>query len=85
MGKMSKAEEERIVEQARQILRSRGGKARARKLSARRRSEIARLGGGGGHRAAAGFTIRLTPDELVAWLEPLVERQLRAVEEGGGA
>ncbi len=29
---------------------------------------IARLGGGGGHRAAAGFSTRRPPDELFAWL-----------------
>jgi len=45
-------------------------------------SEIARLGGGGGHRAAAGFSIWMEPGELVDWLRPLVARQLEAAAEG---
>jgi len=39
---------------------------------------IARLGGGGGHRAAAGFSTASSPDDLFAWLE----RQLPAQMDG---
>jgi nanoRNase/pAp phosphatase (c-di-AMP/oligoRNAs hydrolase) len=31
-------------------------------------SEIARQEGGGGHRAAAGFSTRRDPDELLEWI-----------------
>jgi phosphoesterase RecJ-like protein len=39
-------------------------------------SVIARAGGGGGHRQAAGFTTSLTDDELVAFLREQVALQL---------
>jgi phosphoesterase RecJ-like protein len=39
-------------------------------------SAIARAGGGGGHRQAAGFTTSLTDDELVAFLRDAVAAQL---------
>jgi hypothetical protein len=40
-----RAREDRLIEEAKQILRRRGGEARAAKLSAARRREIARMGG----------------------------------------
>jgi phosphoesterase RecJ-like protein len=42
-------------------------------------SAIARAGGGGGHRQAAGFTTQLTDDELVAFLREAVSAQLAAL------
>jgi phosphoesterase RecJ-like protein len=39
-------------------------------------SVIARLGGGGGHRQAAGFTTSMEPDELVAFLREAIAAQL---------
>lgn len=39
-------------------------------------SAIARVEGGGGHRAAAGLTSQRPPDELVAWLAGAVADQL---------
>jgi phosphoesterase RecJ-like protein len=39
-------------------------------------SAIARAGGGGGHRRAAGFTTEMTHDELVAFLRKQVAAQL---------
>ena len=39
-------------------------------------SVIARAGGGGGHRQAAGFTTELAPAELVAFLRDAVAQQL---------
>jgi phosphoesterase RecJ-like protein len=39
-------------------------------------SVIARAGGGGGHRQAAGFTTALDPDELVAFLREQIAAQL---------
>ena len=39
-------------------------------------SAIARAGGGGGHRQAAGFTTELTDDELVAFLREQIAAQL---------
>jgi phosphoesterase RecJ-like protein len=39
-------------------------------------SVIARAGGGGGHRQAAGFTTVLDPDDLVAFLREQVAAQL---------
>lgn len=41
-------------------------------------SVIARAGGGGGHRQAAGFTTQLSHEELVAFLREQVEAQLVA-------
>ncbi|WP_205698183.1 bifunctional oligoribonuclease/PAP phosphatase NrnA [Conexibacter sp. SYSU D00693] len=41
-------------------------------------SVIARAGGGGGHRQAAGFTTTLSPDELVDFLREQVAAQLSA-------
>lgn len=41
-------------------------------------SAIARAGGGGGHRQAAGFTTSLTGDELVAFLREALADQLAA-------
>lgn len=41
-------------------------------------SAIARAGGGGGHRQAAGFTTGMTGDELVAFLRDAVAAQLAA-------
>jgi phosphoesterase RecJ-like protein len=41
-------------------------------------SAIARAGGGGGHRQAAGFTTRLSDDELVAFLRDALAAQLAA-------
>lgn len=41
-------------------------------------SAIARAGGGGGHRQAAGFTTRMTGDELVAFLREALAEQLAA-------
>ena len=39
-------------------------------------SAIARAGGGGGHRQAAGFSTELADDELVAFLRKQVAAQL---------
>jgi phosphoesterase RecJ-like protein len=39
-------------------------------------SAIARAGGGGGHRQAAGFTTELEPDEIVAFLRSHIAAQL---------
>jgi bifunctional oligoribonuclease and PAP phosphatase NrnA len=39
-------------------------------------SAIARAGGGGGHRQAAGFTTELEPDEIVAFLREQIAAQL---------
>ena len=39
-------------------------------------SAIARAGGGGGHRQAAGFTTELEPDEIVAFLRSQIAAQL---------
>jgi phosphoesterase RecJ-like protein len=41
-------------------------------------SAIARAGGGGGHRQAAGFTTDLSEDELIAFLRDAVHAQLAA-------
>jgi phosphoesterase RecJ-like protein len=41
-------------------------------------SAIARAGGGGGHRQAAGFTTRLSGDQLVAFLREALAEQLAA-------
>lgn len=41
-------------------------------------SAIARAGGGGGHRQAAGFTTGMTADELVAFLREALAEQLAA-------
>jgi bifunctional oligoribonuclease and PAP phosphatase NrnA len=38
---------------------------------------IARAGGGGGHRQAAGFSTELSDDELVAFLREQVAAQLQ--------
>ncbi len=51
---MKKAAEAAVLKAAQAILASRGGQARARKLSARRRSEIARQAGQAGARARWG-------------------------------
>jgi phosphoesterase RecJ-like protein len=45
-------------------------------------SAIARAGGGGGHRQAAGFTTQLGEAELVAFLRDAVAAQLAAVPGG---
>lgn len=45
-------------------------------------SAIAREEGGGGHRAAAGFSTRRPPAELIPWLERCVTARLRAAENG---
>jgi phosphoesterase RecJ-like protein len=42
-------------------------------------SAIARAGGGGGHRQAAGFTTQLSDDRLVAFLRDAVAAQLAAL------
>ncbi|UUY06325.1 hypothetical protein LRS13_17545 [Svornostia abyssi] len=39
---------------------------------------MARAGGGGGHRQAAGFTTGMTGDELVAFLREALAEQLAA-------
>jgi phosphoesterase RecJ-like protein len=39
-------------------------------------SAIARAGGGGGHRQAAGFTTELTDEQLVAFLREQIAAQL---------
>ena len=39
-------------------------------------SVIARASGGGGHKAAAGFSTEMTPDELVVFLRDQVSAQL---------
>jgi phosphoesterase RecJ-like protein len=60
------------------------GGSRVRKVSLRATDErvdvsaIARTFGGGGHRAAAGFSTSLSWDELVAVLRDALERQLPA-------
>ena len=46
-------------------------------------SVIAREEGGGGHRAAAGFSTRRAPDELLRWLEERMRERLDA--NGAGA
>lgn len=46
-------------------------------------SAIAREEGGGGHRAAAGFSTHRPPEELLPWLEARVTSRLGAVENGG--
>ncbi|HEV2999534.1 MAG TPA: DHH family phosphoesterase [Solirubrobacteraceae bacterium] len=42
-------------------------------------SAIARAGGGGGHRQAAGFTTQLADDELIAFLRDAIAAQLAAL------
>jgi phosphoesterase RecJ-like protein len=39
-------------------------------------AEIAREEGGGGHRAAAGFSTRRAPEELLEWLEDRIGPRL---------
>lgn len=46
-------------------------------------SAIARQEGGGGHRAAAGFSTRRPPEDLLAWLERCVSDSLGAAAHGG--
>jgi phosphoesterase RecJ-like protein len=46
-------------------------------------SEIAREGGGGGHRAAAGFSTRRDPDELLDWIGRELEARLDRDGAGG--
>jgi len=46
-------------------------------------SVIARAGGGGGHRQAAGFTTELSDEELIAFLRSEVALQLRTTAVGG--
>ncbi|MES1194159.1 MAG: DHHA1 domain-containing protein, partial [Solirubrobacterales bacterium] len=46
-------------------------------------SAIARAGGGGGHRQAAGFTTELGDDELVAFLREQIAAQLGEASPGG--
>jgi phosphoesterase RecJ-like protein len=46
-------------------------------------SAIARAGGGGGHRQAAGFTTELSDEELVAFLRDAVNAQLSALPRAG--
>jgi bifunctional oligoribonuclease and PAP phosphatase NrnA len=46
-------------------------------------SAIARAGGGGGHRQAAGFTTELGDDELVAFLREQIAAQLGEASAGG--
>jgi phosphoesterase RecJ-like protein len=41
-------------------------------------SAIAREEGGGGHRAAAGFSTRRAPEELLRWLEARMAERLDA-------
>ena len=66
----------------------RGGAARVRKVSLRAGdmrvdvSAIARVQGGGGHRAAAGFTTSLPWEELVAFLRAALAEQLRGAQAG---
>jgi bifunctional oligoribonuclease and PAP phosphatase NrnA len=45
-------------------------------------SLIARAQGGGGHRRAAGFSTRLEPDELIAFLRGALAAQLHATPDG---
>lgn len=45
-------------------------------------SAIARDEGGGGHRAAAGFSTRRTPDDLLAWLDERISERLDHVAAG---
>jgi phosphoesterase RecJ-like protein len=45
-------------------------------------SAIARAGGGGGHRQAAGFTTELPDAELVAFLRDALSAQLAAIDGG---
>ncbi|MCW2957800.1 MAG: phosphoesterase RecJ domain protein [Solirubrobacterales bacterium] len=47
-------------------------------------SAIARAGGGGGHRQAAGFTTRMSDDELIAFLRDQVALQLGGGSSPGG-
>lgn len=47
-------------------------------------SEIAREEGGGGHRAAAGFSTARTPDDLLAWLEAQMSARLDATNGADG-
>jgi phosphoesterase RecJ-like protein len=73
---------------ARDRLDAGSGGARQRKVSLRaadRRvdvSAIARLQGGGGHRAAAGFSTSLSWEELVAFLRQALAAQLRELPAG---
>ncbi len=48
-------------------------------------SAIARAGGGGGHRQAAGFTTKLADDELVAFLRDALAAQLGAAPDDGSS
>ena len=43
-------------------------------------SEAARQLGGGGHKAAAGFTFDGTPEEAISKMLPLLERMLEGTE-----
>lgn len=47
-------------------------------------SEIAREEGGGGHRAAAGFSTARPPEDLLAWLEAQMGSRLDAVNGADG-
>ena len=48
-------------------------------------SAIARTGGGGGHRQAAGFTTQLSDDQLVAFLRDAVAAQVAALPDDGSS
>ncbi len=70
----------KVAALARELLDS--DKAGRRKVSLRATdgavdvSVIARAGGGGGHRQAAGFTTRLGTEELVAFIREAISRQI---------
>lgn len=46
-------------------------------------SSIARLEGGGGHRAAAGFSSAMPPEELLDWIAERVGERLEGSRDGG--
>ena len=72
----------KVAALSREVARPAASGALRRKVSLRATdgtvdvSVIARAGGGGGHRQAAGFTTELPPAELVAFLRDAVAQQL---------
>lgn len=75
----------------RELLEGQDGAAPRAKVSLRAAdpaldvSAIARAGGGGGHRQAAGFTTQLSDEELVAFLRDAVTAQVAALPAAGSS